>query len=277
VYLPLLTKFTANPLRFMKIKTLLFSVLFLTIAFSQQVLSQSKSRSIYQITVYHFQGKDQELLIDNYLKSAYMPALNRQGIKNVGVFKPIGNDTLKDQRIYVLIPFKSINQFVEIPAQLEKDQQMKTAGSTYLSAAYNKPPFNRMESILLSAFPQMPSLRVPVLKNEGSKRVYELRSYQSPTEEFFKNKVHMFNEGGEVTLFNRLGFNAVMYGSVISGSQMPNLMYMTTFEDMPSREEHWKTFGNDPEWKKLSAMEKYQNNVSKIDIVFLYPTEYSGI
>jgi fructose/tagatose bisphosphate aldolase len=75
----------------------------------------------------------------------------------------------------------------------------------------------------------------------------------------------------------QLGFNAVMYGSVISGSHMPNLMYMTTFEDMPSREEHWKTFGNDPEWKKLSAMEKYQNNVSKIDIVFMHPTDYSGI
>lgn len=261
----------------MKFKTLLLSAILLITCFSQVVFSQSKSRSIYQIKVYHFQGKDQEALIDNYLKSAYLPSLNRHGIKSVGVFKPIGNDTLKDQRIYVLIPFKSINQFLEMPAQLEKDQQLKTSGSAYLTAPYNKPPYSRMESILLTAFPMMPNLQVPALKNEPSKRVYELRSYESATEEIFKNKVHMFNEGGEVPLFKRLGFNAVMYGSVISGSHMPNLMYMTTFEDMPSREEHWKTFGNDPEWKKLSAMEKYQNNVSKIDIVFMHPTDYSGI
>lgn len=261
----------------MKFKTVLFSVVLLVTCFSQLVFSQSKSKSTYQIKVYHFQGKEQEALIDNYLQSAYLPALNRQGIKNVGVFKPIGNDTLKDQRIYLLIPFKSINQFVELPGRLEKDQQLKTSGSAYLTAAYNKPPYSRLESILLTAFPEMPNLQVPALKNERSKRVYELRSYESPTEEVFKNKVHMFNEGGEVPLFKRLGFNAVMYGSVISGCHMPNLMYITTFEDMASREAHWKTFSNDPEWKRLSSMPKYQNNVSKIDIVFLYPTEYSGI
>ena len=87
----------------------------------------------------------------------------------------------------------------------------------------------------------------------------------------------MFNEGGEVTLFKRLGFNAVFYGEVLSGSRMPNLMYMTTFENQASRDEHWKAFSNDPEWKKLSSMPEYQNNVSKINIYFVYPTEYSDI
>ena len=32
---------------------------------------------------------------------------------------------------------------------------------------------------------------------------------------------------------------------------MPNLMYMTSFENKAARDEHWKTFGSDPEWKKL--------------------------
>jgi len=52
-------------------------------------------------------------------------------------------------------------------------------------------------------------------------------------------------------------------------------MYMTTFENKASRDEHWKTFVADAEWKKLSSMPEYQNNVSKIDITFLRPTEYS--
>ena len=85
----------------------------------------------------------------------------------------------------------------------------------------------------------------------------------------------MFNEGGEVALFKRLQFNAVFYGEVLAGSRMPNLMYMTTFENKAARDEHWKTFVADAEWKKLSSMPEYQNNVSKIDIFFLRPTEYS--
>lgn len=252
-------------------------MLLFIVAFSQSVFSQSKNRSFYEIKIYHFQTKDQENVVDEYLKNAFLPALNRHGIKSVGVFKPIGNDTLADKRIYVLIPFKSAQQYADMPAVLEKDQQLKNSGKPYLDAVYNKPPYKRMESILLHAFSEMPKLQVPALKNAPEKRVYELRSYEGPTEQIFKNKVHMFNEGGEVTLFKRLGFNAVFYGSVISGSRMPNLMYMTTFEDMASRDEHWKAFGNDPEWKRLSSMPLYQNNVSKIEILFLRPTDYSGI
>ena len=85
----------------------------------------------------------------------------------------------------------------------------------------------------------------------------------------------MFNEGGEVALFKRLNFNAVFYSEVVAGSRMPNLMYMTTFENRADRDAHWKAFGDDPEWKKLSSMPEYQKNVSKIEIFFLRPTEYS--
>lgn len=58
---------------------------------------------------------------------------------------------------------------------------------------------------------------------------------------------------------------------------MPNLMYMTSFDDMAARDAHWKTFGADPYWKELSARPEYQNNVSHIDIVFMHPTGYSDL
>jgi hypothetical protein len=56
---------------------------------------------------------------------------------------------------------------------------------------------------------------------------------------------------------------------------MPNLMYMTSFENKEARDMHWKSFSADPEWKKLSALPEYQHNVSHIDITFLRPTLYS--
>jgi hypothetical protein len=50
---------------------------------------------------------------------------------------------------------------------------------------------------------------------------------------------------------------------------------MTSFEDMDDRNKHWKTFVDDSYWKKLSAMPEYQNNVSHVDIILMYPTNYS--
>ena len=85
----------------------------------------------------------------------------------------------------------------------------------------------------------------------------------------------MFNEGGEVDLFKRLNFNAVFYAEVIAGSSMPNLMYMTSFENKADRDAHWKTFVDDAEWKKLSGDPMYQHNVSKADIVLMRAAEYS--
>ncbi len=85
----------------------------------------------------------------------------------------------------------------------------------------------------------------------------------------------MFNEGDEIGLFERLNFNAIFYGEVIAGSKMPNLMYMTSFDNMQERDEHWKKFSADPYWKKLSSLPEYQQNVSHIDINFLRPLDFS--
>ena len=242
-----------------------------------KVFSLSKKTPFYEIKVYHFENANQEELIDDYLKNAFLPAMNRKGIMNVGVFKPVNNNSSEDKRIYVLVPFKSTKQFTEMPEQLAKDALYNENGKAYLEASYNKSPYKRMESIFIKAFSQMPGMELPGLKNELSQRIYELRSYEGPTEKMYSRKVEMFNTGGEISLFKRLGFNAVFYGSVIAGSRMPNLMYMTTFENMAARDEHWNAFRVDAEWKKLSAMEYYKNTVSKNDTLLLTPANYSQI
>lgn len=233
-----------------------------------------EKQEFYEIRIYHLKTDAQEKIIDNYLKSAYLPAMHKAGIRTVGVFKTIEQDTA-DRKIYVLTPYKNLDQIDAITASLAKDNAYLQSGKEYLDAQYATPPYTRIESVLLKAFSHNPVIQLPSLKGPRNERVYELRSYESHTEKIFRNKVHMFNEGGEVALFSRLGFNAVFYGEVLAGSKMPNLMYMTTFENKASRDAHWKTFVDDAEWKKLSSMPEYQNNVSKIDIFFLRPTEYS--
>ena len=70
-------------------------------------------------------------------------------------------------------------------------------------------------------------------------------------------------------------FNPVFYGEVVSGGKMPNLMYLTTFANQERRNTQWKALVDSPEWKALLKIEKYKNTISHIDILFLYPTDYS--
>lgn len=52
---------------------------------------------------------------------------------------------------------------------------------------------------------------------------------------------------------------------------------MTTFENQASRDEHWKAFVADPQWKTLSTKPEYQHNVSKNVTLFFRPTSYSDL
>lgn len=253
----------------MKCKILLLFVLFC-------VSRTSFAQSFYGIKVYHFETKDQENILDNYLKDAFLPAIQRYGVKTAGVFKPIANDTASDKRIIVLMPFKSASQFAGLSDALDRDKVHAVDGKVYLDATYRQAPYKRIENIMIKAFRDMPKMHQPLLTNKLSERVYELRSYEGPTEVAFRRKVEMFNEGGEIKLFSKLSFNAVFYGSVLSGSRMPNLMYLTTFDDMASRDQHWKDFFASAEWKELSAKEYYKNTVSRNETILMRPVEYSG-
>lgn len=253
----------------MKPTKLLFALLFFLTPISPVL---AEVCDFYVIKIYHLENEEQERRVDEYLKTAYLPALHRSNISHIGVFKPLETD---ERRIYVFIPFKSIDEYLQLESTLANDQSYLQLGKDYLDASHDNPPYTRIESILLKAFEGHPLFSIPSLNSPREKRVYELRSYEGPTEKRYRNKVDMFNKGDEIALFKRLGFNAVFYGEVLAGSKMPNLMYMTTFEDKKSRDEHWDAFGKDAYWKKLSAMPIYQNNVSHADIVFLYPTAYS--
>ncbi len=251
--------------------TLLVFILVITVG------STLSARDYYQIKVYTIKNADQELRIDNYLKNAYIPAMHRAGVKTVGVFKPKADDPTVGTKVFVLIPLKEMSQIEKIETSLSKDKEYQTGAADYINAAFDNPPYERIESILLKAFAEQPDLFVPKFTTPKSEQIFELRSYQSATEKIYRKKVEMFNEGGETGIFKSIGANAVFYGEVISGSQMPNLIYMTSYENMKSNEDHWKLFRDHPDWKKLSGMEEYKNTVSKIDKYMLHPTDYSDI
>ncbi len=237
--------------------------------------SQEDKREYYQLKTYILKDQKQDSVMDAYLEDAYLPALKRAGVENVGVFKYRPSNFLTANKMFVLIPFVSLEQFETLDDMLAQDKAYISAGSDYVNAAHDEPPYERINSTLMRAFTGMPQIKPSEVDGPRKDRVYELRSYESPTEATYQNKVAMFNAGGEIELFESLGANAVFYAEVLSGDRMPNLIYMTTYSNMEKRDAVWKTFFSSEKWGDLSTDPKYLNNMNKADKLLLYPTEYS--
>lgn len=250
-----------------------FLFLYTSLAFA----NKAPERDFYEIKVYHVSTSEQVKKVNAFLQNAYLPALHKAGIEKVGVYQLTGIDTASDKRIYVFIPLRSLNQVNTLEELPAKDPDFTKAANGYWNAAHDASPYIRIESIVLKAFALMPNLIAPSLSGNKTDRIYELRSYEGATERLYRQKVHMFNEGGEIALFSKLQFNAVFYAQVLAGSRMPNLMYMTSFNNMTERDKHWKAFGADPDWKRMSSLPEYQNTVSKADIILLNPAEFSEL
>jgi hypothetical protein len=235
-------------------------------------------QDIYELRVYKLKTADQIASTDNFLKNAYMPALHRLGIKQIGVFKPVGNDTAEIKKIVVLVQYISLDVWQRTKSNIMNDAVFKAEAKPFLDADTAHLPYMRVESTIMEAFPDAPKL-VPTPLKSNPDAIYELRSYESPTQELYRVKVNMFNAGGEIALFKRLDFQAVFYSDVLSGSRMPNLIYMVAFANTAAREEHWKAFGSSPEWQKLIADPVYRNNISvnHIDSWIMKRTPYSDL
>lgn len=229
----------------------------------------------YELKIYRLKDPAKNAVIDKYLRDAFIPAMHRAGINNIGVFKPVQTDTASGKLVYVFIPYKTSEQYFNVITALEKDKVYAEAGKEFLDASYDDPPFTRYESIFMKAFSFMPEMKAPVYTTPRNERIYELRSYESATIEKARKKIHMFNEGGEMAIFEKIGSNAVFYGQVLFGSLKPRLMYMTTYANMKSHDEHWAAFRAHPDWKVLSAKDEYKNTVTKANPYLLYPTDYS--
>ncbi|MGD8500924.1 MAG: NIPSNAP family protein, partial [Phycisphaerales bacterium] len=173
----------------------------------------------------------------------------------------------------VLLVHKSLESVVKSSYLLMADDEYRKAGADFVDASLSEPAYVRMESSLMLAFKDLPKLRVP----EKKSRIFELRTYESHSIKAAKKKVEMFNEGGEIAIFNKTGLQPVFFGETIVGPKMPNLTYMLVFEDLADRDKKWDVFRGDPEWKKLRANPAYKDTVSNITDIILRPASYSQI
>jgi hypothetical protein len=228
----------------------------------------------YELRVYSLKTEEQQKLIGDYWRDAAIPALNRLGVKPVGAFVELENPEVT--KIWVLIPYDSLEVFASVPAGLAADAEYQRAGAPYLEAPKSAPAYDRFESNLLVAFDGMKKLEVPVPPSPDKPRVFELRTYQSRSEGRAVNKVLMFNRG-EIPTMREVNLGPVFFAESLVGTGMPNLIYMVSSENMEEHKKHWAGFFNAPTWNKLKDDPQYKDNVSKVISTFLKRTSYSQI
>jgi hypothetical protein len=237
-----------------------------------QATTAGQGRQYYELRRYHLRSGPGVKLANSFLQDAFIPAANRLGVKPVGAFNVVVGPS--SPSLYVLLPTTSLEPLVMLDSRLAADAEYAKTGAPFLEAPATSPAYDRMESSLMIAFEGWPKIQPP----GTGPRIFELRTYESPSDRDHVRKVEMFNSG-EFEIFHRAGFRSVFFGDTLVGSRLPNLTYMLAFDDLGQREKLWSTFGSLPEWKKLSGSERYafEEIVSSITNVILGPTAYSQI
>jgi len=231
----------------------------------------SKQREYYQIRRYFMQSGSQTSVTEKYISEALIPALAGKG-GPVGAFRvEIGPQT---PTFYVLIPLASPMAAASLELDLSQNETYLKAAEPFWSAPASAPAFVRVDSSLLIAFEGWPKVTPP----EKGKRIFQLRTYESPSHRDHVVKVQMFNSG-EFEVFKNAGFHPVFFGDTLIGERMPSLTYMLSLGSTAELDAKWETFRNDPAWKKLSADQKYafEPIVSNITNLILSPLAASQI
>jgi hypothetical protein len=238
--------------------------------------SGAARRQFYELRLYHLRRGPRMDLFDRFYRDAAIPALNRAGITQVGVFSVMVGP--ESPTMYVLLTHPSLESLTATPARLDADAEYQSSGAEFINAPANNPSYVRVESSLMVAFESMPKLEAPSFAGGGKSRIFELRTYESHSRKAHRKKIEMFNLG-EIAIFRRTGLPPVFFGQTLIGSRLPNLTYMLGFENAEARDKGWSAFGGDPEWQKLRSTPGYTDNeiVSDISNVLLRPASYSQI
>ena len=240
------------------------------LAFTCLLSFQSFAQEYYEIRNYYFKQGANSKIIQEYFSNALIPALNRQGVEHVGVFKVMGDPNPTE--MVMVIPFKNLEAYIQYQDILEKDSQYLEAAKAYFEqVGLSKPLFEKISTYFSKAFNGFPHHEIPV---KDASRIYEWRTYESYNEDALRRKVKMFDDK-ELDIFKNTGLHRAMFSKVLAGENTPCLSYLISFKNMEERDTNWKNFGSDPDWRKLLGMEEYANSHSRTVRKFLIPVEYS--
>jgi hypothetical protein len=235
------------------------------------------SRQLLELRRYRFRFGPMEARFGEYARRALVPALNRAGVKPVGGFSVLLGP--ESPSAYLLLPHPSEASVSGLAARLAADEEYRRDAAAFRSLPASDPPYVRREASLMAAFDSMPAVEAPSGALAAPSRVFELRTYASHNEAAGLKKIEMFEQGGEIAIFRRVGLSPVFFARDLIGATLPSLTYMLVFPELAARDKTWAVFRDDPEWVKLRDTPGYSNAeiLTEIHTTLLRPTAYSQI
>jgi len=232
----------------------------------------SEKKRVFVLSHYYLKNGTQVGRLHDYCKAAVM-ALNKihSGPK---IFLEALVASHMPQ-VAVIGGFDSLDELWSMRDKLHADSDL---GKSF-EAWENHPeaPYEQYSTALLGAADYCPEVKAEDAPRQ-TPRIFELRTYHSPTWRQLK-ALHERFAGPEIQIFHRSGVHPILYSSTLIGENMPNLTYLTPFDNLAEREKAWEAFGTDPEWVKVRAesIEKYGQISSVIQISLYRATPYSPI
>jgi hypothetical protein len=244
------------------------------ISFAETQKKQDENRQYLEWIKYILPLGTNKGRVEKYYKDAAIPALNKIGIMNVGVFTV--QHGLNEPTLFVLIPHDSLDSVMTYEGKLMKNDTYVKASADFHDTDISNPAYVRVEKGLMHAFKECPKVESSKAAM-GADRIFELRIYESHTYKKGQKKISMFNEGGEIATFRETGLTPVFFGETLFGPMMPNLTYMVVFKNTDEQKKAWDKFRDHPDWIAIKDLEEYKDTVSNISDIILRPAGCSQL
>jgi hypothetical protein len=197
---------------------------------------------------------------------------SKHGMINIGYWRPIDNP--ENKLIYVL----------SYPGKEARDASWKSFGAdpewqaVAKASEANGKLVAKVETLYMQATDYSPNL---TLQSSAQPRTFELRTYTASTGNL--GNLHDRFRNHTLKLFKKHGITNIAYwGPADTGNEAKGdlLIYIIAHKDRTTADASWKAFREDPVWveaKKASEVKGGGSLTSKVESVFMLPTDYSPI
>lgn len=200
----------------------------------------------YVLERFFLENGSQPARLAEFFSKSLLPAMKKVHNGPVIVMEALAAPHMP--QVVLIMGVESFDQMWSVSKSLFADKEFNAAFEKW---EMGEQAYLSQESQLLEATDYSPEIVTPA-KPPSTLRVFELRTYHSPTARQWK-LLHERFAGPEIKIFHRTGVHPLFYSSTVFGPNRPNLTYLIPFDSLAAREKAWTAFGADPEWVKVRA------------------------
>jgi hypothetical protein len=232
--------------------------------------SAAKSK-IYVVQNYFLKNGPQMVRWHRFMEQAALPELRKWEASRSTYLEAMVAPHMP--QAMTITEFESVGHWQSVQSALARAAAYVQGFSEWEAGA--EPPYESYSERMLTATAFSPGFSENA---DGPARIFEYRIYQSPA----YRQLQLLNErfaGPGAAIFHRVGVKPILYANALTGDRLPNLTYLTPFENLTAREKAWTAFTADAEWQKLrmESAEKYGQISTVMHISLWRPAAYSPV